>query len=1036
MSAHGVTENVVEELSLELLEQLGWTRGYGPDLAPGADAAERKDFETVVLEQRLRDAVQRLNPGVHADALDQAVAKVLFLDVPGLVGGNRALHTLLVDGVEVETQIDGVTRGELVRLVDLHDPKNNDWLAVNQFTVNNGQHKRRPDIVLFVNGLPLVVIELKNATDENATTAGAWKQLQTYKTQISQLLTFNSALVVSDGLEARIGSLTAIWERFQPWRMIDTQEATKKGELELETLLRGVFDTKRFLTIVAGFTVFEDDGGTIEKKLAGYHQFHAVQHAVAQTVRAAGPGGNRRVGVVWHTQGSGKSLTMAFYAGRVIAEPAMQNPTLVVLTDRNDLDDQLFSTFSRCKDLLRQTPVQANDRDHLRELLTVAAGGVIFTTIQKFLPEERGERFPVLTDRRNVVVIADEAHRSQYGFKGTYAAKDGVISAGFAQNLRDGLPNASFIGFTGTPIELEDKSTTTVFGDYISVYDIQRAVEDGATVPIYYEGRLAKLSLPDEAKALIDTEFDELTEGQEDWKVHQLKSKWAALEAIVGEPKRIAMIAMDLVEHFEHRNEAMPGKAMIVCMSRRICVDLFAAIAALRPDLVGDIDSDFDGQMKVVMTGSASDPASYQPHLRSKSRLKDLANRFRDPDDQLKIVIVRDMWLTGFDAPCLHTMYIDKPMHGHGLMQAIARVNRVFRDKPGGLVVDYIGLADSLQHAIHTYTQSGGQGDTAIDVEEAATVLREKLEICRDIFHGFNVVGFLKGTPKDRLLLLPAAAEHIFALDNGRERLVKAVLDLSKAYALCSAHDDALSNRDEVVFYQAVKAAIVKSTVGQAKSQGDMEQAIRQIVSKAITTDGVVDLFDAVGLKKPDLAILSDEFLADIRNLPHKHLAAELLRKLLNDELKAKTKKNLVQSEAFSDMLDKSVARYRNRSVQTVETIEELINLAKEMKTAAAKGKKLDLTDDELAFYDALATNDSAVQVMGDAVLTTIARELTDIIRKSVTIDWTQKESVRAKLRVLVKRKLRMSGYPPDLQERAVETVMKQAEHLAADWAS
>ena len=1035
MSAHGVTEAVLEALTLDVLQALGWTRAHGPTLEP-----ERESHEDVVLAGRLQAALKRLNPTVQAAARDEAARQVQQLDVPGLVAANRAFHKMLVDGVEVDTLAsDGTMRGERLRLVDFDDPANNDWLAVDQLTVLNGQQQRRPDVVLFVNGLPLAVIELKNATDESATIEAAWKQLQTYKSQIGALLSFNEVLVVSDGMEAKVGSLTAPWERFQPWPTVDGKAIVKKGTaLELDTLLKGVFDRRRFLELVRGFTVFEDDGGKVEKKLAGYHQFHAVAEAVTQTVRAAAPGGNRRVGVVWHTQGSGKSLTMAFYAGRIVAHPAMENPTLVVITDRNDLDDQLFGTFARCKELLRQTPVQANDRDHLRELLTVASGGVIFTTIQKFIPDEKGARFPVLTDRKNVVVIADEAHRSQYGFKARLSK--GSITAGFAQHLRDALPRASFIGFTGTPIELEDKSTRAVFGDNISVYDIQRAVEDGATVPIYYEGRLAKLTLSDEAKELLDEEFEEVTEGEEDWKKDQLKSRWAALEAVVGDPKRLAMIAIDLVDHFDKRNDAMEGKAMVVCMSRRICVDLYAELRKLKPEWHaadgGDVGTDFDGAMKIVMTGAASDPESYQPHIRTKTRLGALAKRFKQPDDPFKLVIVRDMWLTGFDAPCLHTMYIDKPMQGHGLMQAIARVNRVFRDKPGGLVVDYIGLADSLQKAVQTYTQAGGQGETAIDIDEAVSVTLEKLEICRGIFFGFDVGGFLTGTPMARLKMLPEAAEHVFAQDDGRDRLVKAVLDLSKAHALCAAHEDAIAVRDEIAFYQAVKAAVAKSSVGSAKSGAEMEQAIRQIVSKAIATDGVIDIFDAVGLKKPNLAILSDEFLADVQNLPHKHLAAELLRKLLNDELKAKKKTNLVQSEAFSDMLEKTVARYRNRAIQTVEVIEELIQIAKEMKAAEGKGKTLNLTSDELAFYDALAVNESAVKVLGDVVLTAIARELTESIRKNVTIDWAQKETVRAKLRTLVRRKLRQYGYPPDLAEKAVETVIQQAELLAADWAS
>jgi len=1050
MSAHGVVESIVEDLALDTLGALGWETLHAQVFAPGGEAPERESYRDVVLVGRLRDAIARLNPSVSAAARETALHTVVTLDVPGLVSANRAFHKLLNDGVAVEVlHADGTTRGDQVRLIDFDYPESNDWLAANQLRVMEGQASRRPDIVLFVNGLPLGVIELKSATDESATTAGAWKQLQTYKAELPTLLSYNAVLMVSDGIEARLGALTAIWERFQPWRTVDGLTIADKGRLELETLLWGVCDRRWFLDLVRGYTVFEDDGGKLEKKLAGYHQFHAVRTAVAATTRAVVTG-DRKVGVVWHTQGSGKSLTMAFYAGRVVAHPAMGNPTLVVITDRNDLDDQLFTTFSRCKDLLRQTPVQARDREHLRELLQVSSGGVIFTTIQKFNPEgmtpgprERAEpgvapkalgaqssaRFPLLSDRKNVVVIADEAHRSQYGFKATL--KDGAFKVGFAKHLRDGLPNASFIGFTGTPIEAEDKDTRKVFGDYISIYDIQRAVEDGATVPIYYEGRIAKLSLADHAKDALDAEFDEVTEGEEDWRKDKLKSKWAALEAIVGDPKRIALIAADLLAHFDHRQDAMDGKAMIVCMSRRICVELYDAIVKLRPALGGD-----DPRVVVVMTGTASDPESYRPHVRKKSALNALAKRFKDPSDPLQIVIVRDMWLTGFDAPCLHTMYIDKPMQGHGLMQAIARVNRVFRDKPGGLVVDYIGLASSLQKAIHDYTESGGKGDTTLDVEQVLAVLMEKLEVCRDIFHGFDVAGFVTGTPVERLKALPRAAEHVFAQDDGRDRLLQAVLELSKAHALCAAHEDALAVRDEVAFYQAVRAAVAKSSVGTVRSQGELDQAIRQIVSKAIAAEGVVDIFQAIGVARPNLAILSDEFLEDMHKLPEKHLAAELLRKLLNDELKVRARTNLVQSEAFSAKLEKSIARYRSRSVQTLEVIEELIAIAKEMKAAEQKGHALALSQDELAFYDALATNESAVQAMGDQALAMIARELTDTIRKNVTIDWTQKEQVRAKLRVLVKRKLRQHGYPPDLAERAVDTVIKQAELLALDWAA
>jgi type I restriction enzyme R subunit len=905
-----------------------------------------------------------------------------------------------------------------------------------QFTIVEGQANRRPDLIVFVNGLPLAVIELKNPTDPDATVQTAFQQLQTYKKQIPSLFQCNEVLVVSDDLAARIGTLTGAWERFAPWRTVDGKDVAKPGTLEMATLLAGVFDRSRFLDLVRSFVVFEEEKDKVVKKLAGYHQFHAVRTAVWQTVRATAAGGDRKVGVVWHTQGSGKSLTMTFYAGKVIQHPAMENPTLVVLTDRNDLDDQLFGTFARCHELLRQKPVQARDRAHLRELLQRAAGGVVFTTIQKFLPDERGDRQAELSPRRNIVVIADEAHRSQYGFatKVVKAADGAHLVAGFAQHLRDALPGASFIGFTGTPVEATDKNTRAVFGDYISVYDIQRAVEDGATVPIYYESRLAKLTLDADLKAVLDDEFELLTEEEDEPRKEKLKSKWAALEAVVGDPKRIAVIAADLVAHFEARAGVMTGKAMIVCMSRRICVAMYEALRALRP--AWHHDDDDQGALKLVMTGSASDPEDWQPHIRTKSRRADLAERFKDPDDALQIVIVRDMWLTGFDAPCLHTLYVDKPMQGHGLMQAIARVNRVFRDKPGGLVVDYLGLADSLRRAMATYTESGGKGDPSAQQAQAVAVMLEKIEVCRDLFHGFDVAGFLTGTPLERLHLLPAAQEHVFALENGRDRLVQAVTALSAAFALSMPHDEAVAVRDEVAFYQAVRVAIVKSSLSASgRSEADVEHAIRQMISRALVTDGVLDVFAAAGLKKPDISILSEEFLAEVRAMPQKNLAVELLRKLLNDELKLRRKTNLVQSEAFSEKLEKTIARYRNRAIETVQVIEELLGLAKEMKAAQKRGEKLNLTDDELAFYDALEANDSAVAVLGDAILTQMARELTETIRGSVTIDWTAKETVRAKLRTLVRRKLRMHGYPPDKTEKAVETVIKQAELLAANWA-
>ncbi|WP_438031576.1 type I restriction endonuclease subunit R [Sorangium sp. So ce204] len=1038
-SVPAVTESAVEELALQTFARLGYECLHGPDIAPGEPAEERFTYADVVLRGRLDEALRRLNPGVPQTTIHEALRKILVPETPSLLQNNRRFHRLLRDGIEVEIATPGgEVRGERLRLFDFDDIDENEYLVVNQLTVIEGQHNhRRPDIVVFVNGIPLAVVELKSAADENATVQGAFNQLQTYKAQIPSLFVYNELLVVSDGVTARLGTLTSSWERFGPWRTVDGSAVAAPGTLEMVTLLEGVFDRARLLDLVHHFVVFEEDRDEVVKKIAGYHQFHAVRTAVEATVRATRPGGDRKVGVVWHTQGSGKSLTMTFYAGKVVLDPVMENPTLVVITDRNDLDDQLFGTFGRCHELLRQKPVQARDRSHLRELLEVAAGGVVFTTVQKFLPEEKGDRFPKLSDRRNVVVIADEAHRSQYGFKSKLVKtkEGGYLVPGFAQHMRDALPNASFIGFTGTPVDAIDKNTRAVFGDYISVYDIQRAVEDGATVPIYYESRIAKLDLNDDLKKVIDDEFEEVTEQEEESRKERLKSRWAALEAVVGAEKRVKMIAEDLVRHFDARIETMAGKAMVVCMSRRICVDMYAALVALRPDW-HDPDDD-KGAIKVVMTGSASDPLAWQQHIRNKARLRDLADRLKDPNDPLKVVIVRDMWLTGFDAPCLHTLYVDKPMQGHGLMQAIARVNRVFRDKPGGLVVDYLGLAESLRKALDTYTESGGKGDAAQVQDEAVPVMLEKVEICRDLFHGFDVMAFMHGSPIERLMLLPAAQEHIFALDGGRDRLVKAVMELSKAFALSVPHEEALAIRDEVAFYQAVKAAVVKTSLSASgKSEAEVELAIRQIVSKAISTDGVFDVFAAAGLKRPDISILSEEFLADVNAMQHKNLALELLRKLLHDELKVRKRTNLVQSEAFSEKLERTVARYRNRAVETAQVIEELIRIAKEMKSAQQRGEDLKLSDAELAFYDALEANDSAVKVLGDAVLAQIARELTETIRNSVTIDWAVKETVRAKLRTLVRRKLKKFGYPPDKTEKAVDTVLKQAELLALEWAA
>ncbi len=1067
------TESVVEHAALAWLESTGWTIAHGPDIAPDMPGAERGDYGEVALARRLHDALARLNPTLPAEAIKEAFRKLTRPDLPaGQAGGadliqrNRALHRLLVDGVTVEYRDgEGAVRGTQAQVIDFEKVEANDWLAVNQFSVAENRHTRRPDLVLFVNGLPLVVLELKNAANEDATIWTAFQQLQTYKAEIPALFATNDLLVVSDGVEARAGTLTAGSEWFKPWRTISGEVLADAHIPQLQVVTEGLLAPRHLLDLVRDFIVFEDDGGgQIAKKMAGYHQFHAVQVAVRETLRAAelaradhaaeaggryeagrkpgGKPGDRRVGVVWHTQGSGKSLTMAFYAGRIIREPAMENPTLVVLTDRNDLDDQLFGTFSHCSELLRQPPVQAESRAHLRELLSVAAGGVVFTTIHKFFPPSledgsKGDRHPTLSDRRNIVVIADEAHRSQYDF-----------IDGFARHMRDALPGASFIGFTGTPIELQDANTRAVFGDYISVYDIQRAVEDGATVPIYYESRLAKLALDETERPSIDTDFEEATEGEEVERKEKLKTKWAQLEAIVGSGKRLAILAGDIVEHFETRGEAMDGKAMIVCMSRRICVELYREIVKLRPawESEGDNEGDNEGTIKVVMTGSASDPPDWQQHIRNKPRREALADRFRDPADPLRIVLVRDMWLTGFDAPSLHTMYLDKPMRGHGLMQAIARVNRVFRDKPGGLVVDYLGLAHELKQALATYTESGGTGRTALDQEEAVAVMMEKYEVCCGLFgsfttpagvvRGFDWSKWTSGTPQERLGLLPPAQEHVLAQENGKDRCVRAVRELSQAFALAVPHEEALRIRDDVAFFQAVQSVLAKRAPADARPEEDLDHAVRQIISRAVAPEGVVDIFAAAGLEKPELSILSDEFLAEVRGMPQRNLAVELLQKLLKGELATRRRKNVVQARSFAEMLEQTIRKYQNRAIEAAQVIEELIQLAKEMREANLRGEALGLSEDELAFYDALETNDSAVKVLGDDTLCGIARELVETVRNNVTIDWTLRENVRAQLRVLVKRILRKHGYPPDKQEKATQTVLEQAALLSGEWAT
>ncbi len=1048
-------ESTSELATLEWFSDLGYSTAFGPDIAPGEPASERSSFSDVVLEARLRQSIRNLNPGIPADAQDEGVRKLLRNESPSLVANNRRFHGFLIDGVPIQyRRSDGSTANDRIRLIDFNDTTANDWVAVNQYTVIEAGRNRRPDVVVFVNGLPLGIIELKNAADEEATLDSAFQQLQTYKQEIGSLFVFNEVLITSDGAQARIGSLTANREWFKVWRTIDGGKEAPRNAVELEVMIRGVFEKQRFLELLHFFVAYEEDDESdrTHKIIAGYHQFHAVNAAVEETVRASGCGtadaskadnhirvrqnegkdGDRRIGVVWHTQGSGKSFSMLFYAARLVRHSAMQNPTLVVLTDRNDLDQQLFDQFKRCHEALRQVPKQAESVDNLRTLLKVASGGVVFTTLQKFATGEKGGRMPLLSDRRNIVVIADEAHRSQYD-----------MIDGLARNLRDALPNASFIGFTGTPVEKTDANTRAVFGDYVSVYDIQQAVADGATVPIYYESRIAKLSLNQAELPSIDTEFEQITEEEEDDKRLKLKTKWAALEALVGDAGRLALVAKDLVEHFERRSEAMTGKAMVVCMSRRICVDLHNAIVKLRPDWGSARADDRETEMKqssvvkIVMTGSASDGPEWQQHIRTKQARKELAKRFKDTRDPFRIVIVRDMWLTGFDAPCLHTMYADKPMQSHGLMQAIARVNRVFRDKPGGLVVDYLGLADQLKKALATYTESGGQGSPSIDTKEAIAILMEKHEVIAAMFHGLNWGKWETGTASEKLNLLVDAREYILAQDNGKSRFVSILNDLSRAFALCAASDEAAAIRDDIAFFQAVRSQMIKGSISNGRPQDEIDSAIRQLVSKAISTDGeIIDVFAAAGLKRPDISILSDQFLTEIKGLKHKNVAAELLAKLLKDEIKKTSKKNVVQSRTFAELLQRTLNAYHNRAIATQEVIEELIKLAKDIESAAKLGGELGLDENEAAFYSALAENESAVRAMGNDELKIIAAELVTQVRNSVTIDWTLRESARAKIKVLVKRILRKHGYPPDLQDEATKTVLMQAEVLCAEWAA
>jgi type I restriction enzyme R subunit len=1028
-------------------------------ICPDSDAPERISYGDVFLIDRFRSAAAKLNPRLLPETVTEAIAQITRTDAPSLIDENRRLHRLFVEGVPVEVRRqDGSVGGEQVRLIDLDDPDANDWLAVNQFTVIENKANRRPDVVVFVNGIPLAVLEFKNPGDEDATLDGAFNQLQTYKSDIGSLFRTNAFLVISDGIAARIGSLTADRERFMPWRTVTGDDLAPKGTPELETVLKGVFERGRVLELLRNFIVFGDTDKGATKILAGYHQFHAVRRAVGKTIAATRRDGDRKVGVIWHTQGSGKSLLMAFYSGCIIKHPALENPTLVVLTDRNDLDDQLFSTFSMCRDLLRQTPQQAGDRDELRKLLKRPAGGVIFTTLQKFVPDPGSSKYLVLTARRNVVVIADEAHRSQYGLDAKVDRKKGTLSYGFAKYLRDGLPNASFIGFTGTPIETGDVNTPAIFGNYIDIYDISRAVEDGATVPIFYESRLARIELDEDEKPKIDAEIAELTEDQAASEQERLKRKWASVEALVGAEKRIALVAKDLVQHFEAREVGVAGKGMIVCMSRRICVDMYNAITKLRP--IWHSDDDASGAIKIVMTGAASDPPEWQRHIgrRAKSRREAIADRAKDPEDPLKLVIVRDMWLTGFDAPCMHTMYVDKPMRGHGLMQAIARVNRVFRDKPSGLVVDYIGVAQNLKNALDQYSPRDRE-QIGIDEAEAIRVLIERYEIVRAMFRpdmkgGFDYRPALdpKATPQLRLKLLGGAMDWVLTrqqedaaketTDDGKKqahrRFADAVLALTKAFALASASDTGQSIRDEVGFFQTVRAALVKDagTGGNGKkSLAEREMAIQQIVSRAVVSTEIVDIMSAAGFDRPDISILSDEFLNEVRENPRRNLAIEALKKLIAGDVRSQAQRNVTQSKAFTERLEAAIARYHVNAITTAQVLEELIQIAKDIRAARSRGEESGLSDEEIAFYDALAENESARTVMGDPALRVIAHELVTSIRKNVSVDWMHRETARARMRVLVKRILRRYGYPPDLQDAAVQQVLQQAEALSAAWA-
>jgi type I restriction enzyme R subunit len=1072
MTTAKITESEIEEFAIELLRRQGYGYAYGPDIAPDGDTPERAGFGDVLLEERLRKAVGRINPGIPADVREDALKQLHRLNSPELVANNEAFHRMLTEGINVSCRKDGVDRGDLVWLIDYDNPENNDFLATSQFTVIENDVNKRPDIVLFVNGLPLVVIELKNPADENATVKSAFDQLQTYKETIPSLFTCNGFMVISDGLEARAGSLSAGFSRFMAWKSADGRAEASPLTGQLETLVRGMLNKATLTDLIRHFIVFEKskkedrETGIItirtEKKLATYHQYYAVNRAVESTLRASGyatekalrnidriyedpesyglpdvkkqPVGDRKGGVVWHTQGSGKSLSMVFYTGKIVL--AMDNPTLVVITDRNDLDDQLFDTFAASKQLLRQEPVQAESRSHLQELLNVASGGIVFTTIQKFQPEE-GNVYPQLSDRDNIIVIADEAHRTQYGFRPKHVdVKDeqGNVTGkkivyGFAKYMRDALPGATFLGFTGTPIEKTDVNTPAVFGNYVDIYDISQSVEDGATVRIYYESRLARVALSREGKKIV-AELDEELNKADLAETQRIKVKWTQLEALIGSEARIRQVARDIVTHFGQRQEVFEGKGMIVTMSRRIAADLYEEIVRIKPQWhSADLNK---GAIKVVMTSASSDGPKISKHHTTKEQRRGLAERMKDPEDELKLVIVRDMWLTGFDVPCLHTMYIDKPMKGHTLMQAIARVNRVYRDKPGSLIVDYLGIASDLKEALSFYSESGGKGDPAVLQEKAVRLMLEKLEVVSQMFYGFPMGDYFEADTSGKLSIILAAEEHILGLENGKKRFIDGVVALSKAFSLAIPHERAMDVKDEISFYQAVKARLVKfNSGGTGKTDGEMETAIRQVIDKALVTEQVIDVFDAAGIRKPDISILSEDFLLEVRNMEHKNLALEVLKKLLNDEIKARVKKNLVQGKSLMEMLEASIVKYHNKVLTAAEVIEELIEIGKEIKRMDREPQEMGLSEFEYAFYTAIAANDSAREVMQPEKLRELAVVLFEKVKQNASIDWTIKEGVRARLKVIVKRTLRQYGYPPDMQALATETVLKQAELIA-----